>query len=58
MGIENFDEDFYPDDEDLDNNEGDIDYYECLSCGNTQNDNDWGGQCNKCTACCLEPVFI
>ncbi len=31
--------------------------YECLVCGNCQEFNDWGGECEKCSAKCLEPIF-
>lgn len=34
------------------------DYYHCLCCGHDQNTNDWGGQCEICTACALDEVYF
>ena len=31
--------------------------YECLSCGNIQDD-DSGGRCDRCDAYCLEPMYF
>ena len=32
--------------------------YECLGCGNIQESNGWGGECEKCMGKCLEPIYF
>lgn len=32
-----------------------IGYY-CLACGHTQEDNDWGGECERCMGHSLEEI--
>lgn len=31
--------------------------YECLACGHIQDEDDWGGECEMCTSCCLNPIY-
>jgi len=32
--------------------------YECLACGNIQDDDSRGGECERCAAHCLDPIYI
>mgnify|MGYP001306902671 CR=1 FL=1 len=48
----------FEDDRDSYNDEDDIIGYHCLCCGNVQDSNDWGGECERCSAHALEEMYF
>jgi len=38
--------------------EEEISGYECLACGHIQEDDSWGGQCERCIASALSPLYV